>query len=114
GLLDDVAHLLDLDLASERVDGLVTSHGAPAPVPDAVLTVFPDAPTQWVEHEDLTVDGRRVDWWVDGSGVPHAATTAGLAAALAHLVGGWHRGRLERLVLGGNADEVVRDVLLDL
>src|SRR5690606_24959789 len=37
GLLDDVAHLLDLDLASERVDGLVTSHGAPAPVPDAVL-----------------------------------------------------------------------------
>ena len=105
GVAADVADLLDLDLAAERAAGRVTSRGVPAPVPDAVLAVFPEAPTRWLGHDDLTVDGRRVDWWVDPS--PHAATTAGLAAALAYVVGWRHRDRIERLLVDDAPDEVL-------
>jgi hypothetical protein len=54
-----------------------------------VAGVLPGAPAHWVEHERLTVDGHEVDWWVDDDGTPHAATSDGLARALAWAAGRW-------------------------
>jgi hypothetical protein len=84
-----LADLLDLDLASERADGVVTSEGLAAEVPSVAATALPGVPRQWMEHEVLTVDGHAVDWWVDDDGVPHAATSDGLARALAWAAGSW-------------------------
>lgn len=96
---DDVAAWLDVDLAAERAAGRVTSSGAPAVVPAAVVALAPGAPARWVEHEDLRVDGEAVGWWV-ADGVVHACTTRGLAHGLAHAAGRWaDRDALERVLL---------------
>src|SRR5205085_139482 len=42
GRAEPLADLLDLDLASERADGRVTSHGRVVPVPDAVHALLPE------------------------------------------------------------------------
>lgn len=96
-----VADLLDVDLAAERRPGRVTSDGPPAATPDVVRAVFPGVPATWFEHDDLAVDGEPVDWWVTDDGDPavFAATTAGLARALAACVGWGHRDTLERLLM---------------
>ena len=60
-----------------------------------------DAPATWVEHDELTVDGAPVDWWVTGDGAERRGarrcTSAGLAAGLAQagrsLVGAAARSR---------------------
>lgn len=104
-----VAHALDLDRADERAPGVVTSRGEEAPTPDAVRVVFPAAPATWLEHDDLRVDGVAVDWWWDGR--VHAATTVGLARALAEAVGTRHAARLARLL---DRPDAVAEVLLDL
>ncbi len=85
-----LADLLDLDLASERADGAVTSTGRVRSTPDPVHVVLPQAATQWTQHDPLTVDGHAVEWWVDDDGVPHASTDAGLARALAWAAERWH------------------------
>jgi hypothetical protein len=84
------------DLASEVAAGRVTSSGVEADLPAAALELLRGngsaggAPvTRWVEHDDLLVDGVPVDWWV-ADGVPHAATSEGLARALAWAAGAWH------------------------
>jgi hypothetical protein len=84
-----LADLLDLDLADELAAGEVWSAGTPVPVPAEVRALLPAGPTGWIEHERLVVDDQEVDWWVDGSGVPHAATSEGLARALAWAGGRW-------------------------
>lgn len=110
-----LADALDVDVAADRFEPRVDDDGAPSPVPDAVRAAFPAAPRQWVEHEDLRVDGASVAWWVedDGSGtrLVHAATTEGLAEGLAEVVGRRHRDRLARLLTDAGA---LATVLLDL
>jgi hypothetical protein len=59
-------------------------------VPGAAAMLLPKAPDTYVEHDDLTVNGVRVTWWVDDSEVVHAATTDGLARGLAWVGGMWH------------------------
>jgi hypothetical protein len=73
-------------------------------VPAAARDVVPDLPETWREHEELLVDGRPVDWWVDDDGVPHAATSDGLARALAWATGRWDRRHLLAAVLADPAD----------
>ncbi|MCL3861533.1 sacsin N-terminal ATP-binding-like domain-containing protein [Actinotalea sp. K2] len=116
---EQVALALDLPLADERADGAVTSGGQVVATPPVVRSVFPGAPATWVEHEDLLVDGDRVDWWVvtaqDGpagsDAVVHAATTAGLAHGLAQVVGWEHRGSVLTLLADADARH---DVLIAL
>ncbi|WP_460446785.1 thioesterase domain-containing protein, partial [Angustibacter aerolatus] len=84
-----LADLLDVRLASEVASGVLTSDGSRTPVPQGVRAVLPGAPTEWTEHDELQVDGHDVEWWVDDTGHPHAATLAGLARALAWAAGSW-------------------------
>ena len=86
---ENLAELLDLPLASELAPGAVDEGGDSRPVPESVREVLPGLPTVWWEHEDLRVDGRSVDWWVDQKGRAHAATGEGLARALAFATDRW-------------------------
>ncbi len=86
---ETLAELLDLPLASESAAGIVSLGGEPFPVPEAARLLAPQVPDTWWEHDDLLVDDRPVDWWVDGEGRPHAATGEGLARALAWAAGRW-------------------------
>lgn len=86
------ARVLDLPLVEELAEGEVGAGGEVSPVPDGVRALLPGAPATWVEHEDLTVDGAPVEWWVEGDGagaVVHAVHVAGLAAGLAQAAGRW-------------------------
>jgi hypothetical protein len=96
---DRLADLLDLPLASELAEGELGADGVLTDVPAAVRAVLPEAPEQWVEHEELEVDGQQVDWWVDTVGRPHAATVEGLARALAWAAGRWPDRFLAQAVL---------------
>ncbi|MFI2753187.1 sacsin N-terminal ATP-binding-like domain-containing protein [Cellulomonas sp. P22] len=90
-----LASLLDLPLVSDLAAGAVDAHATNAdtlPTPEEVATVLPGAPTTWVEHDVLRVDGVTVDWWVEGAGpqaVVHATQLAGLARGLAQAAGRW-------------------------
>ncbi len=86
---DGLCDLLDLPLAQDLAAGVVDGPGTPAQVPDDVRSLLPGVPQAWWEHEELTVDGHPVDWWVDADGRPHAATGDGLAKALAWSAGRW-------------------------
>ncbi|MGH8828946.1 MAG: hypothetical protein ACRDVZ_15375, partial [Jiangellaceae bacterium] len=83
-----LAEVLDVDLASEALHSRPDGSGRTNPVPVVVAGVLPDAPSTYVEHDDLLVDGHPVQWWVDGD-VVHAATTDGLARGLAWVAGRW-------------------------
>lgn len=85
----ELADVLGVDRAEQRHAAVPDTPGAPAPVPDVVGRVVPDAPRTYVEHEDLRVGGQPVSWWVDTSGAVHAATSDGLARALAWVTGQW-------------------------
>ncbi|KQR12057.1 ATP-binding protein [Cellulomonas sp. Leaf334] len=82
------AALLDLPFAGDLADGDVSAGGEVGDVPAGVRALLPDAPGTWVQHDDLTVDGAPVDWWVEDS-VVHAVHLAGLAAGLAQAAGRW-------------------------
>ncbi len=87
-------------------------------VPAEVVALLTDAPTTWWEHDELTVDGAPVDWWVTGSGaqaVVRAVHAAGLAAALAQAGGRWAaRHVIEQvLVAPDRAAELVLATVLD-
>ena len=106
-----VADLLDLPLASDLAPGVVASSGERARVPDVAAVVLRDAAQTWFEHDQLLVDGVEVDWWVDGQAV-HAATSDGLARALAWAAGEWPARHLLAALLAEPGD-VVRLVVED-
>ena len=85
GVAERVADLLDLDLASEAADGVLTcATPAPQALPGAVATLLPGAPATWLRTAGLAVDGAPVRWWVsDGEvlAVDEAAAADGLACA---------------------------------
>ncbi|MCL2090332.1 MAG: ATP-binding protein [Micrococcales bacterium] len=70
-----------------RVDAPGTAEPVPAEV--AALLGAPDVPTSWQVHDELTVDGFEVEWWVDTDGTVHAVHLAGLAAGLAQVTDRW-------------------------
>ncbi|WP_328325037.1 hypothetical protein OHA70_34805 [Kribbella sp. NBC_00382] len=96
---DGLSDLLDVPMAGEVADGNIDGEGTAADVPDLVRELVPEAPATWWEHEELTVDGVDVSWWVDGDKHPHAATFDGLAKALAWSSGRWDQRHVIRAVL---------------
>jgi hypothetical protein len=92
-----LAEALDLDTAADRAQGRITSAGHRAPLPEVLGDLLPEVPTTWVEHEDLTVDGEPVDWWLT-DGEVHASTADGLADGVAALAGRRQRDRIARLL----------------
>lgn len=107
GAAGAVADALDLDLARERLDGVVTGAGAPEEPPVAVRTLLlaAGAPADEVPrvcHGDgLAVDGVTVEAWVErdaeGRLLAHGSSARGVARALAWSTGCWaSRDALER------------------
>ncbi|TDQ55146.1 sacsin N-terminal ATP-binding-like domain-containing protein [Actinorugispora endophytica] len=93
-----LADVLDLDLASEVVDGRVTSSGDVRPVPDEVRVLLGPSPLTYLHHDELRVDGVPVEWRCAG-GHLHTATTDGLARALCWSTGQWSRRHLVAALL---------------
>ncbi|MET9312253.1 hypothetical protein ABZX12_10525 [Kribbella sp. NPDC003505] len=96
---DGLSDLFDVPLAQEVAEGNLDAAGTEADVPALVGELVPEVPATWWEHEELTVDGIEVSWWVDANGAPHAATFDGLAKALAWAAGRWDRRHVIRAVL---------------
>ncbi|MFL6099582.1 MAG: sacsin N-terminal ATP-binding-like domain-containing protein [Actinomycetales bacterium] len=115
GSADALADLLDVDLAIERADGVVTSEGVAVPVPVVAREVLPGSAEEWHRHERLEVDGVPVEWWVDDTGRAHAADASGLARALAWSSGRWGVRQALAAVLAEpqRAPEVVLDVAFE-
>ncbi len=105
---EDLADVLDLPLAEERLGLNVAGRGTVTDVPEVVFRVLPDAPKTYIEHEELTVGGHGVAWWVSDGNV-HACTLDGLARGLAWVAGAWDRRLLVAEVL---RDPDALDVLL--
>ncbi|MFC3998532.1 sacsin N-terminal ATP-binding-like domain-containing protein [Nocardiopsis sediminis] len=93
-----VADVLDLALASEEIEGRVTSTGEVRPVPDEVRAFLDTGVLTYLHHEELIVDGVAVEWRCDG-GTPHASGTDGLARALCWKAGRWSQRHLIAAVL---------------
>ncbi|HEV3170548.1 MAG TPA: hypothetical protein VGZ32_09420 [Actinocrinis sp.] len=89
-----LADLLDVDLASEAVEGRVTSEGEPEEVPEVVRDLMPWVPETYVEHDELVLDDEVEVQWRVQDGVVHASTFDGLARALAWAAGRWDRRHL--------------------
>ncbi|WP_350275340.1 hypothetical protein [Kribbella sp. HUAS MG21] len=96
---DGLSDLFDVPLAQEVAEGKIDGPGTAADVPAIVRELVPQVPAVWWEHEELTVDGVEVSWWVDADGGPHAATFDGLAKALAWAAGRWDQRHVIRAVL---------------
>ncbi|WP_327635647.1 hypothetical protein OHB24_37395 [Kribbella sp. NBC_00482] len=96
---DGLSDLFDVPLAQEVAEGKIDGEGTAAEVPAIVRELVPEVPATWWEHEELTVDGVEVSWWVDADGAPHAATFDGLAKALAWAAGRWDQRHVIRAVL---------------
>jgi hypothetical protein len=108
-LAEPLADVLSVSLASEVVPGQVESLSARRPVPAVVREVLPGAPREWMEHEDLVVDDRSIEWRVVADLV-HASTLSGLARGLALAAGEWHRRYLVAEVLADpDAAAMLRD-----
>ncbi|TDD60399.1 hypothetical protein E1263_11375 [Kribbella antibiotica] len=112
---DGLSDLLDVPLAHEVAEGKIDGTGTAADVPDLVFEFVPEAPAVWWEHEELTVDGVEVSWWVDADGAPHAATFDGLAKALAWASSRWDRRHVIRAVLNepDRTSELLADAAYD-
>ncbi|WP_171165328.1 sacsin N-terminal ATP-binding-like domain-containing protein [Streptomyces sp. I05A-00742] len=88
----ELADLLQVRRLSEAVPAVVeASAGELREVPDGVRVLLPEAPTTYVEHEELAVDGVELDWRLGPDGVLHATTLEGVAAGLAWAAGHWAR-----------------------
>ncbi|HWE90601.1 MAG TPA: hypothetical protein VG317_14160 [Pseudonocardiaceae bacterium] len=100
--VERLADLLNVALASEiSADAVIESTGEPMdwsalPAVRLACELLGAAPPAGsvVLHEELVVRGdgqsRRVRWWIDGDGQPHAEDSAeGLARALAWSLGRW-------------------------
>lgn len=112
---DGLGDLFDVPLAHEVAEGKIDGEGTAADVPELVRELVPEVPPLWWEHEELTVDGVDVSWWVDAEGAPHAATFDGLAKALAWSAGHWDRRHLIRAVLNepDRTSELLQDATYD-
>jgi hypothetical protein len=111
---DDLAEVLGVARSSDRVDVTVTG-GAEREVPHVVTELLgADAPLTWREHDELSVDGRDVSWWVDDRGEVHAATLDGLARGLAWAAGQWDDRLMVAAVLSdpGRAAELLAEAAL--
>jgi hypothetical protein len=113
---DGVSDLLDLPMAQDVAAGKIDGEGSAADVPEIVRELVPEVPEIWWEHEELTVDGVEVSWWVGPDGSPHAATFDGLAKALAWSAGRWDQRHVILAVLSDpeRADELLVDTAFDL
>ncbi|MFD6095237.1 sacsin N-terminal ATP-binding-like domain-containing protein [Nocardiopsis flavescens] len=94
---EDLAEVLDLELASETVEGDVPAGGVLRQVP-AVADLFLDPEGEqpdrtYLHHAELVVDGVEVEWYA-GGGVVHASTDEGLARALCWRTEQWGRRHL--------------------
>ncbi|MGZ0153291.1 sacsin N-terminal ATP-binding-like domain-containing protein [Kribbella sp. WER1] len=112
---DGLSDLFDVPLAHEVAEGKINGSGTAADVPELVRELVPEVPAIWWEHEELTVDGVEVSWWVDADGAPHAATFDGLAKALAWASGRWDRRHVIRAVLNepDRSTELLVDAVFD-
>ncbi|HWD80143.1 MAG TPA: hypothetical protein VG497_14705 [Kribbella sp.] len=112
---DGLSDLFDVPLAQEVAEGKINGTGTAAGVPPIVRELVPEVPAGWWEHEELTVDGVEVSWWVDADGEPHAATFDGLAKALAWAAGRWDRRHVIRAVLNepDRSAELLTDAVYD-
>ncbi|GAA1125169.1 hypothetical protein GCM10009630_23810 [Kribbella jejuensis] len=112
---DGLSDLFDVPLAQEVADGKIDGTGTAADVPPIVRELVPEVPATWWEHDELTVDGVEVSWWVDADGAPHAATFDGLAKALAWAAGRWDRRHVIRAVLNepDRSVELLTDAIYD-
>ncbi len=84
-----LADVLGVELASDRYHPGTLQGGVETPVPDVAGLILPDPARVYMEHEDLVVVGRSVEWWVD-DGIVHAATADGLARGLAWAADRWN------------------------
>lgn len=112
---DGLSDLFDVPMAHEVAEGKIDGEGTAAEVPEIVRELVPGVPQTWWEHEELTVDGVEVSWWVDGDGAPHAATFDGLAKALAWASGRWDQRHVIRAVLNEphRSSELLTDAAYD-
>ncbi len=103
-----VADLLDLDLASDRADGVVAHPaGAERTVPAAASALVPAVARTWTEVAELTCDGVPVGFWpVDGAVV--ATSTVDAARGLALAAGAWWARTALAALLGDDADLAAR------
>jgi hypothetical protein len=108
---DGLSDLFDVPMAQEVAQGQIDGDGTAADVPEIVRELVPEVPQVWWEHEELTVDGVEVSWWVDEDGAPHAATFDGLAKALAWASGRWDQRHVIRAVL--NEPDRSSELLID-
>jgi len=113
-----LADLLDLPLASEEIAGSLDAGSLDSAesreVPPIVAAALPDAPSHYLAHDKLTVDGIELPWrYLDGE--IHAATAAGLGCALAWRAGQWSLRHLLTALLTDpdGADRVLADADLD-
>lgn len=102
-----LAEALDLECAWERADGVVTSTGVEGAVPEPLRDLL-QLSAGWMEHEELTVDGQSVGWWVDDACQVHADTATGLADGLAWAAGRWHLRHAARAVMLGDPEAARR------
>ncbi|QNE16754.1 hypothetical protein F1D05_01130 [Kribbella qitaiheensis] len=112
---DGLGDLLDLPMAQEVAEGKIDAPGTAADVPAIVRELVPRTPELWWEHEELTVDGVEVSWWVSEDGEPHAATFDGLAKALAWASGRWDQRHVILAILSDppRASELLVDAAFD-
>ncbi|TCC63076.1 hypothetical protein E0H73_11415 [Kribbella pittospori] len=112
---DGLSDLFDVPMAQEVAEGKIDGEGTAADVPDIVRELVPGVPQTWWEHEELTVDGVEVSWWVDSDGAPHAATFDGLAKALAWASARWDQRHVIRAVLNEphRTSELLTDAAYD-
>ncbi|NUT41564.1 MAG: hypothetical protein HOV86_16405 [Thermoactinospora sp.] len=88
-LAEALSELLDLPLAGELAAGEVTSQGEVREVPPQVRSLLPAAPSTYVEHEKLLVDGVACTWRFY-EGAVHCTGLDGLARGLAWATGQWN------------------------
>ncbi|MGC4938423.1 sacsin N-terminal ATP-binding-like domain-containing protein [Kribbella sp. DT2] len=112
---DGLSDLLEVPMAGEVAAGKVDGEGTAADVPAIVQELVPQVPDVWWEHEELTVDGVEVSWWVSDDGAPHAATFNGLAKALAWAAGRWDQRHVILAILSdpSRASELRIDATFD-
>ncbi|MEP6759779.1 MAG: hypothetical protein ABJA93_00245 [Sporichthyaceae bacterium] len=106
-----LADVLELPTSTARLSGTTATAGSSRSVPTEVGLVLGGAPDSWREHDQLTVDGHDIDWWVNPDGEVHAATMDGLARGLAWSAGRWDLRRDVAAVLAdpGRVDDVLAE-----
>lgn len=88
----ELAELFQVRRLSESVTGSVDSRGSEHEVPDEVRSLLgARTPATYVEHEELTVDGKELDWRLTADGTLHASTVEGVAAGLCWATRQWPR-----------------------